>query len=67
MLNVVDKPQSKQKRLDSDVIENMQRQFHVTDSLEGKSIEEITDEDLDRIISPEHKESIRKIEELLDD
>ncbi len=30
-------------------------------------MEEITDEDLDKIITPEHKESIKKIGELLDD
>ena len=45
----------------------MQRQMHISDSLKGKSIEELTDEDLDRIITPEHKESIRKIQEILDD
>ena len=39
----------------------MQRQMHISDSLKGKSIEELTEEDLDKIITPEHKESIRKI------
>ncbi len=66
-LKVGDKPQIKHKRLDSDVIEDMQRQLHITDPLKDKSIEELTDEDLDRIITPEHKESMRKIKELLDD
>ena len=65
-LKADNKPQSKYKRLDDDVIEDMQRQMHITDSLKGKSIDEITPEDLDKIITPEHKESIRKIREILD-
>ena len=48
-------------------MEDMQRQIHLTDSLKGKSIEEITHEDLDKIITPEHKESVRKLRELLGD
>ncbi len=65
--NAENKPQGKYKRLDRDVIEDMQRQMHITDPLKDKSIEEITDEDLDKIITPQHKESIKKIQELLDD
>jgi len=45
----------------------MQRQIHFSNPLKGKSIEEITDEDLENIITPEHKESIKKIQELLED
>lgn len=45
----------------------MQRQMLMTDPLKGKSIEDLNDEDLNKIITLEHKESIRKIEELLDD
>ena len=52
--------------MDDEIIENMQGQFHISDSLKGKSIEEITEEDLDKIITPEHKESVRKLRELLD-
>jgi hypothetical protein len=63
----VDKSPKKYKSLDDEVIEDMQRQMHITDHLKGKSIEELTEEDLDKIITPEHKESIKKIEELLDD
>jgi hypothetical protein len=61
---MADRSPNKYKRLDSDVIEDMQRQMHMTDHLKGKSMEEITDKDLDNIITPEHKESIKKIEEL---
>ena len=66
VLNVEKKPQSKYKRLDSDVIEDMQRQMHITDSLKDKDIEKLTEEDLDKIITPEHRESVRKLRELLD-
>ena len=66
-LKADNKPQSKYKSLDDKVFEDMQRQMHLSDSLKGKSIEEITDEDLDKMITPEHKESIRKLGELLDD
>ena len=55
---------TKYKNLDDKVFEDMQRQMHITDALKGKSIEELTEEDLEKIITPEHKESIRKIEEL---
>jgi hypothetical protein len=65
-LNVDDKHQSKYKNLDDEIFEDMQGQLHIADPLKGKSIEEITDKDLDRIISPQHKESVRKLRELLD-
>ena len=51
----VDKSPNKYKNLDDEIIEDMQRQMHISDSLKGKSIDEITDEDLDKIITPEHK------------
>ena len=63
----VDKSPNKYKNLDDEIMEDMQGQLHISDSLKDKSIDEITAEDLDNIITPEHKESIRKIEELLDD
>jgi hypothetical protein len=44
----------------------MQGQLYFSDSLKDKSIEEITDEDLNRIITLEHKESVRKLREILD-
>lgn len=52
--------------MDDKVFKDMQCQMHISDPLKGKSIEEITDKDLDRIITPQHKESVRKIRELLD-
>ena len=66
-LMVENKPQSKYKNLDDEIFEDVQRQLHLTDSLKGNSIEEITEKDLDRIITPQHKESVRKLQELLDD
>ena len=62
----VDKNPNKYKNLDDEIIEDMQRQIHISDSLKDKSIDEITDEDLDKIITPEHKESVRKLREILD-
>jgi hypothetical protein len=57
----------KYRCLDDEVLEDMQRQMHITDPLKSKSIEEITDEDLDKVITPQHKESVRKKQELLND
>ena len=56
----------KYKHVDDEIIEDMQAQMNMSDSLKGKNIEEMTEEELDKIITPEHKESIRKIRELLD-
>ena len=60
------KAPNKYKSLDGKVIEYMQGQLHISDSLKDKDIDEITEEDLDKIITPEHKESVRKLRELLD-
>ncbi len=65
-LKAEDKPQTKYKKLDDEIFEDMQRQLYLTDSLKDKSIEEITEEDLDRIMTPQHRESVRKLGELLD-
>ena len=65
-LKVEENPQSKYTKLDDEIMENMRGQLHISDSLKDKSMEEITVEDLDRIISPEHKESVRRLRELLD-
>jgi hypothetical protein len=59
--------QRKFENLDDEVMEDMQRQVQITDSLKDKSIEEMTEEDWNKIITPQHKESVRKIRELLDD
>jgi hypothetical protein len=61
-----DKTPNKYKRLDDKVFEDMQGQLHISDSLKDKNIDAITDEDLNKIISPEHKESVRKLREILD-
>ena len=65
-LKVDDKNQSKYKNLDDEIFEDMQRQLCVTDSLEGKSIDKMNDEDFDKLITPQHKESVRKLREILD-
>jgi hypothetical protein len=44
----------------------MQGQLNFSDSLKDKSIEEITDEDLNNMINPEHKESVIRLREILD-
>jgi hypothetical protein len=49
------------------VMEEMTRQVHMMDFLKGKKYEEITQEDWDKIYSPEARESIRKVSELLDE
>jgi hypothetical protein len=52
--------------LDDEIFKDMQRQLHISDSLKDKDIEKLTEEDLDKIITPQHKESVRKLRELLD-
>jgi len=65
-LKADDTEASKYRNLDDEIFDDMQRQIHLTDSLKGKRIEEITEEDMDKIITPHHKESVRKLGELLD-
>jgi hypothetical protein len=60
------KTPNKYRSWDDKVFEDMQHQIHFSDSLKDKNIEEITTEDLDKTISPEHKESARKLREILD-
>ena len=62
----VDKSPNKYKNLDDEIMEDMQGQIHISDSLKDKNIDELTPEDLDKIITPQHKESVRKLRELLD-
>ena len=47
-------------------MEDMQGQIHISDSLKDRNIDELTPEDFDNIITPQHKESVRKLRELLD-
>jgi hypothetical protein len=60
------KTPNKYKSLDDKVFEGMQGQLHFSDSLKDKDMDAITDEDLNKTISPEHKESVRKLREILD-
>ena len=66
-LNVHNKDPDKYKNLDDEIMKDMQRQVHIADSLKGNSIEEMTEENWDKIVTPEHKESVRKLREILDD
>ena len=61
-----DRTPNKYKNLDDKVFEYMQGQLHFSDSLKDKNIDAITDEDLNKTITPEHKESVRKLRETLD-
>jgi hypothetical protein len=51
---------------DDDVMILMQAQIPKQDTSNGKSQKEITDEDIDKLISPAHWETIRKLRELQD-
>jgi hypothetical protein len=55
------------KDIDEEMMEEIANQTHRMDFLKGKKYEEITQEDWDRIETPEFKESIRKVKELLDE
>jgi hypothetical protein len=53
---------------DDDIMTLMQAQIPKQDTLDGKSQkEEMTDEDIDKLITPAHWESIRRLRELLDE
>jgi hypothetical protein len=51
---------------DDDVMKFMQAQIPKQESLDGKSQAEMTDENIDNLISPGHWETIRKLRELQD-
>ncbi len=51
---------------DDEVMRSMQAQIHKSDTLNGKSQEEMTDEDWNKLITPAHWETIRKLRELRD-
>ena len=44
----------------------MQAQIPKSDTLDGKTQEEMTDKDVDKLINPAHWETIRKLRELQD-
>jgi hypothetical protein len=54
------------KQIDDEIMKDMQSQLHLPDNLKGKNLEEITDEDIENSFTPQHKESVRKLRELLD-
>jgi hypothetical protein len=60
------KNHNKIKHVDDEVMEEIIKQDHMTDCLKGKRYDEITQEDLEKVI-PEYKEAIRKAKELLDE
>jgi hypothetical protein len=47
-------------------MKEMQSQLNTLDPLEGKKLEEIIDEDIENSFTPQHKESVRKLREVLD-
>jgi hypothetical protein len=51
---------------DDDVMTLMQSQILKSDTLNGKNQKDLTDEDIDKLISPGHWETIRKLRELRD-
>ncbi len=54
------------KQIDDKIMKDMQSQLYLPDNLKGKKLEEITDEDIENSFTPQHKESVRKLRELLD-
>ena len=54
------------KTPDDEVMEDIQRQFHISDSFKDKNMDEMTFEEWDTVITPQHKESVRKLREILD-
>jgi hypothetical protein len=58
---------NKIKYIDDEVNEEMMRQAHMTDCLKGKDYEHLTNEDLEKVITPEYKEAIKRVKDLLDD
>ena len=61
------KNSNKIKNVDDKIMEDIMRQANMTDRLKGKKIDELTKEDLEKVFTPEYKEVIRKVKELLDD
>ena len=55
------------KNIDDEMMEDMVKQAHMTDCLKGKEYADMTKEDWNKIITPEYKEAIRKVKELLDE
>ena len=61
------KNSNKIKNVDDEVMEDIMKQAHMTDCIKGKKYEDTTQEDWDKVITPEYKEAIKKVKELLDE
>jgi hypothetical protein len=55
------------KHVDDEVMEVIMRQTHMTDCLKGKNYAELTEEDLEKVITPEYNEAVKRVKELLDE
>jgi hypothetical protein len=55
------------KHIDDEVMEDMQSQIPNSDTANGKNQEGMTDKNLNKLITPERRVTIRKLRELLDD
>ena len=58
---------NKNKNIDDEVMEDLVKQAQMTDCLKGKEMDELTEEDLEKVITPEYKEAIKRVKELLDE
>jgi hypothetical protein len=57
----------KDKDIDEEMMQEIVKQIDVPDIIKGKKFEEITQEEWDQIYTPEARESIRKVKEILDE
>jgi hypothetical protein len=67
ILSNTNKNPDQYKDIDEEMMEEIANQTHRMDFIKGKKYEDITQKDWDRIETPEFKESVRKVKELLDD
>jgi hypothetical protein len=58
---------NKIRNINDEVNEDMMRQAHMTDCLKGKNYADLTNENLEKVITPEYKEAIARVKELLDE
>jgi len=55
------------KHVDDEITDEIMRQVHMTDCLKGKNYAELTEEDLEKVITPEYKEAVKRVKEILED
>jgi hypothetical protein len=65
-LKVDTKDSNKYNNIDDEVMKSMQSQIPKSDILNDKSQGEMIDEDIDKLIAPQHGETTRKLRELQD-